>query len=188
MNTASRALILFSCVVWICAPALGRADDRDESVPLPSGWRTFKSPEGRFSAPFPSEPVATTSTHRTLLGPIHGALYAADLGDLRVSVELHDLPRLAAFLLSTDTILERARKGLLEGVGGRAIDERSVVHRGYPARETRYALTDPPSAIERALLVLVENRLYIAIATWSEPAPSDAPLARFFESFEVWAP
>ena len=42
--------------------------------------------------------------------------------------------------------------------------------------------------IERALLVLVENRLYIAIATWSEPAPSDAPLARFFESFEVWAP
>jgi hypothetical protein len=73
-------------------------------------------------------------------------MYAADLGDLSLSVELHDLPRIAAFPFSPDTILDRA------------------------------------------LLVLVERRLYIPIATRPETAPSNVHLARLFEGFEVWAP
>lgn len=185
---AARALALLSSALWIGAAAPVGGSDRPEPAPLQPEWRAFRSEEGRFSVPLPAAPAVTASTHHTLLGPIRGSMYAAELGDLSVSVELHDLPRIAAFLFSPDTILDRARKALLEGVGGRPLDAESAPHMGHPARDVRYALADPAFEIERALLVLVERRLYILIATWPEPAPSDAHLARLFESFEVWAP
>jgi hypothetical protein len=89
-------------------------------------------------------------------------------------------------LLTSDAILDRARAGFLEDVGGRVIDSRSTTRSGFPAREIHYTRPDPSSPEERALMVLVERRLYIVIAT--EPGPPEASAARILRSFEVWRP
>jgi len=186
MNKAPRALILFTCALWVGGPALARGTDGDPVVSEASVWRPFRSPEGRFSILFPGAPVVTSSERGTILGPVRGKRYAVEMGGTRVTVAFHDLPRIAIFLLTSGAILDRARESFLEDVGGRMIDSRSTTHDGFPAREVHYTRPDPASPEERALFVLVEGRLYLAIAT--EPGPPEARAVEVLQSFETRRP
>jgi hypothetical protein len=183
-----RVPILCLASVWICVAATARDLEPPERAPDASEEISFSPPEGRFRAALPTQPVVSGSFRRTFLGKIVEKRYAVNVGDTRVAVELYDLPQVAAILLTEDSILDRARDGLLENVGGRAIAARETSHQSFPAREVTYELADRPARIERALLVLIEPRLYIALASW--PSASSAPPAaeRLFESFEIWPP
>lgn len=184
----SRALTLLVASACLCAGAQARDLDSVDRSWLASPGVAFSPPGGHFSVRVPVEPVTTTSSRRTLLGAISETIYAVEIADRRLAVELRDLPPVAVFLLPGGTILDRARDGLLEAVGGRLVDARETPHRGHPARELTYEIPEEPLRIERALLVLVGRRLYIALATWSAAAGSDPAADRLFETFEVWAP
>ena len=114
MNKAPRALILFTCALWVGGPALARGTDGDPVAPESSVLRPFRSPEGRFSILFHGAPVVTSSERRTMLGPVRGKRFAVERGGTRVTVALHDLPRIATFLLTSSAILDRARE---KGIG-----------------------------------------------------------------------
>ena len=135
----------------------------------------------------PKKPVVSTATRRTFLGPVVGTKYAVDVGDTTVAVELHDLPRMARFLLPANAILGRARDRLVEDTGGRVVAARDALRGGFPARQVTYEL-ERPARVEEALLVLVERRLYIALATWPSGSAIPPAAQRLFESFEVWPP
>ncbi|HEY5656944.1 MAG TPA: hypothetical protein VIY27_04070 [Myxococcota bacterium] len=188
-RTGSRALWLLVASALVCAAA--RAGDLDAAGRgrLASPGIAFSPPGGHFSVRLPVEPAAAaTSTRRTLLGAIAETTYRVEVGDRRFALELRDLPAVAVFLLPSGTILDRARDGLREAVGGRLLDAREAPHRGHPAREIVYEIPGEPLRVERALLVLVGGRLYIALATWPAAADAGPAVDRLFESFEVWEP
>lgn len=191
MKTASRALRLLALLasfLGICGPAPAHGLDAGEPPPHSPQWRSFRSPESRFSVSVPSAPEVTTKTHPTIVGPVRETRYAAGFGETVVAIELHELPRIAVFLLPTGAILDRAREELVKATGGRVIASRDATHRGHSARELTYEIPQQPILKERALLVLVEHRLYIAFATWPEGSQAGPAAARVFESFEIWAP
>jgi hypothetical protein len=188
LSPRRRAQILCLASVWICVAATARGLELPERAPVSSEELSFSPPAGRFRVALPAQPIVSGSSRRTFLGKIVEKRYVVNVGDTRVAVELYDLPHLAAILLTEGVILDRARDGLLENVGGRAIAAGDTSHQSFPAREVTYELSGRPARTERALLVLVEPRLYIALATW--PSGSAAPPAaeRLFESFEIWPP
>jgi len=181
-----RSLLATLPALLLCgASALPEAVPGTPDLPA---WPVFDSPEGRFRVSAPGAPVLTTSTQATFLGPIHQARYAFELAEGQVVVEHHDLPRIATLLLPAGAILGRAQSSLLEDVGGRLLESREVSQQGHPAREIHYEISGPPSLRERALLILVGNRLYLVIATWSPVDDFALPLARLLRSFELQLP
>jgi hypothetical protein len=189
-SRARRRRVQILCVasLWICGAATARDLELPERVPVAPEEIVFSPPGGRFRVVLPAQPVVSGSTRRTLLGTIVEVRYAADIGDTRVARELYDLPHLAAILLPDSAILDRASDGLVEGAGGRVIAAREASHQSFPAREVSYELSDRSARIERALLVLVEHRLYIALATWPSASIAPPTAERLFETFEVWPP
>jgi hypothetical protein len=182
-----RAQILCVASLWICSAASARPLEVAEPAPPASREIAFSPPEGRFSALLPAEPVVSTVTRRTFLGAVVGTRYVVEIGDTTVAVELHDLPRMARLLVPANAILGRARDRLVEDVGTRVVAARDALRGGFPAREVTYEL-ERPARIEEALLVLVERRLYIALATWPRGSAIPPAARRLFESFEVWPP
>lgn len=182
-----RAQILCVAGLWICSPAPARALGAVEPALAASREIALSPPDGRFSAFFPAEPVVSTVVRRTFLGAVVGTRYAVEMGDTTVALELHDLPRMATFLMTTSAILGRARDRLVEDVGGRVVAARDALHGGFPAREVTYEL-EQPARVGKALLVLVERRLYIALANWPGASATHPAAERLFGSFEVWPP
>ena len=180
--------ILCVASLWICGAAPARALEPAERVPLASREIVFSPPGGRFSVRVPAEPVVSAKTRQTLFGAVVETRYAVEIADTSLAVELYELPRIAAFLLPASAILGRARARLLEGTGGRAVATRDAPHRGFPAREVAYEIPEQPIRVEKALLVLVEHRLYIALATWPRALAAHPAAERLFETFEVWQP
>ena len=183
-----RAQILCVASLWICVAAMASGLEPPERAPLVSEEILFSSAEGRFRVVLPAEPVVSESTRRTFLGTIAETRYLADAGDTHLAVEIYDLPPVAAILLPEGTILDRARDALVKGAGDRAVATRDASHQSFPAREVSYELSDRPARIGRALLVLVEPRLYIALASWPSASPPPPEVERLFESFEIWSP
>ena len=50
-----------------------------------------------------------------------------------LAVEMHDQPPVASALLSDDMVLDQAREGLLDDVGGTQIESKSLDYQGAPA-------------------------------------------------------
>ncbi len=174
--------------LWIYSAAPARALEAAEPAAPASREIVFSPPEGRFRVVFPAEPVVSTASRRTFLGAVVETRYAVEIGDTSVAVELHDLPPLARLLLPAGAILGRARDRLVEGAGRRAVAARDAPHLGFPAREVTYDLSEQPARVEKALLVLVGSRLYIALATWPRASAIHSAAERLFETFEVWPP
>lgn len=183
-----RAQILCLASLWICVAATARNLELPERAPVTSEKISFSSSGGRFRVALPAQPIVSRSSRRTFLGRIVETRYVAEVGDTRAIVELYDLPHVAAILLSEGAILDRALDGLLENAGGRRIAARDATHQSFPAREVTYEISDRPARMERALLVLVERRLYIALATWPSAEAPPTAAERLFESFEIWSP
>ena len=151
-------------------------------------WEPYRSEAGRFAVDLPGVPVLSRASHRTLAGRIESAEYLLDAGPLELRVEHHDVPALAGFFVSDRGLLERAERDLVEGEEARTLEAADSRRGGFPAREVRYRL-DPADGREgRALLVLVEGRLYVVAALHPPGAAAEPDLARFFGSLEVWMP
>jgi hypothetical protein len=163
-------------------------DARAPADPLPSRWHAYESAPGRFRLLLPEAPRVTYSSEPTIVGPIHQARYALEVGTTRMQVEHHDLPRLATLILSSRAILGRAADGLVEDERARELERAELAWQGHPALVLRYEIPGVDPLVERALLVLVERRLYIVLAAWPAEATEGEEVARLFGSFEVVRP
>jgi len=148
-------------------------------------WSVFAPPDGRFTVELPGAPAVERDSHWTPVGSVTMTKYWRRVGDALLAVELHDLPPVAAALVSDDRILDQAREGVLRDTGGALLEGRALEVQGSPARDFTYQLPGSARLSEHALAVLVDGRLYILTGLARAPA-SDPAVARFFGSFRCW--
>lgn len=148
--------------------------------------RTVESAEGRFRAQLPEPlPAPERRSRPTLLGAVHEVHYVMPWSGGRVSVEFYDIPRLATLLFPTGLVLDQAADGVVEDMEGREFERVSLERQGHPARLVTYALPGSPGAVERALIVLAESRLYVVVVTSPPGAGLDPKLMGIVDSFEL---
>jgi hypothetical protein len=155
------------------------------AVPACADWSAF-APEGaRFAVEIPGAPAIEHDAHWTPVGSVRMTKYWLRAGDVLLAVELHEIPAVAARLVSDDMILDQARDSLLSDVGGTLLESRALENTGAPAREFVYRLPGRAQLAERVLAVLVGTRLYLVTGMARAPG-SDPEVARFFASFRWW--
>jgi hypothetical protein len=148
-------------------------------------WAAFTPRDGRFAVELPGSPAVERDSHWTPVGSVVMTKYWLRAGDALLAVELHDIPAVAATLVSDDRILDQARDSLVRDVRGTLIEARTLEFSGAPARDFRYRLPGQAQLEERVLAVLVDTRLYLITGMARAPA-SDPEVAHLFESFRCW--
>lgn len=155
--------------------ARARADD----------WPRFAPDTGRFSVDLPGSPAIERDSTWTPVGSVRMIKYWLRVGDALLAVEVHDIPAVAASVISDDTILDQARDSLIRDVDGALVGTRSLEFSGAPARDFLYRLPGRAALAERVLAVLVERRLYLVTGMARDPE-TDPQVVRFFGSFRCW--
>src|SRR4029453_14135517 len=80
----------------------------------PSEWARFEPSDGRFAVEMPGVPAVERDAHWTPGGSITMTKYWLRAGDALLAVEMHDIPPVAAAIISDDRILDQARESLLD--------------------------------------------------------------------------
>jgi hypothetical protein len=148
-------------------------------------WSSFAPRDGRFTVELPGMPTVERDAHWTPVGSIAMTKYWLRAGDALLAVEMHDIPPVAAALVSDDRILDQARESLLDDVQGTLIEGHALVFAGAPARDFRYRLPGPTPLEEHVLAVLIGTRLYM-VTGMARASISDPDVVRFFASFRCW--
>lgn len=141
------------------------------------------SPEDGLRATFPEAPRFDATQETTLLGTLRTRSWEVDHGALRLRVERHELPPLAARVLGGEWLLERAERDLLANLAARDVEAEPAPWGAHPGRRLRYEPGDRPGEREEARLVLAGRLLYVVFA---RGAGGNAALAeRFARSVEI---
>jgi hypothetical protein len=148
-------------------------------------WTTFAPRDGRFAVELPGDPAIERDSHWTPVGSITMTKYWLRVDDALLAVEVHDIPAVAAAVVSDDRILDQARDSLIRDMDGTLIDGRTLEFAGAPARDFRYRLPGAAPLDERVLAVLLDNRLYL-VTGMARAQTSDPAITRLFDSFRCW--
>lgn len=147
-------------------------------------WQRFAPQGGGFSIELPGEPRFERDDRFTPVGSVVETKYWLAVEGAELAVETHDIPTLAAAMMSDALLLDQARDGVIGNEGGTAITSRDLEFEGAPARAFTYRYPGEPVRLERVLTVLVGARIYLLTGTGADPFTHPA-VARFFDSFTV---
>jgi hypothetical protein len=143
----------------------------------------YRSEAGRFSIDFPEQPPAVQElTGSKFSITDNNVRYTAFAEGAEFAVEIHDIPRVAELLLTSQYILERSAKGMFEDIGAREVDSEKISIQGQLAREVAFEIPDR-AFTGRLLLVLAGRRLYLVSVRHPRSIDPPASIASFFESF-----
>jgi hypothetical protein len=112
--------------------------------------------------------------------------YELEDGGLRLRVEFHDVPRVAALMLPRNVILDLAKDSLLADMEARNASVEKTSLRGHPGLTLRYEPGSRPGVAEEARIFLVGGRLYVAFAGAQDLEEQREAAARFLASFDAW--
>ena len=146
----------------------------------------FRSEPGRFRIGFPGDsPTSRAMSGDKFSTTDNDARHVVEVDEAEFSVELHDIPRVAAMLLSDEFVLQQAARGMLDDLGGRQLAARRASRQDQPARWVSFEIPDREVRGD-VLLVLAERRLYLVSS--SHPVEQHPPVtfAKFLESFRFW--
>src|SRR5262245_236234 len=101
----------------------------------PSEWTAFAPDGGYFAVELPGPPAVEGDSHWTPVGTIAMTKYWLRVGDALLAVEVHDIPPVAAALVSNDRILDEARDSVVRDMRGSLIEGRALEVQGAPARD-----------------------------------------------------
>lgn len=149
-------------------------------------WTAFAPQGGQFAVELPGAPAVEGDSHWTPVGTIAMTKYWLRVGDALLAVEVHDIPAVAAALVSDDRILDEARDSVVRDMRGTLIEGRALEFQGAPARDFRYRLPGKAQLEERVLAVLLGTRLYLVTGMARAPV-ADPEVGRFFASFRFWS-
>ncbi len=130
-------------------------------------WQIFTSARGGFSIVMPGTPELHEKVHRSLVGAIQEHTYSVATGDGDYSIEFSDLPWAAVGLGGPGMIFRRAKEGLLRDNGGTETGFSAIELHEHPGRELSFRIPGKESG--KARFFLVEQRLYVLVATASDP-------------------
>jgi hypothetical protein len=184
VSSAGRLNLWFAAVailVLSAGPSAAQLVELGQSGEL----REFRSEAGRFSVRFPGEsPKSEVLRGSRFSATSNNSRHVVELNGAEFGVEIHDVPRGARLFLSSSFILDRAKLGMLDDIGGREIESQEISRQAQPGRLVVYDVPDQ-GLIGQLLLVLAQRRLYLV--TVQHPAQEPPPAhAAFFESFVFW--
>ncbi|MCC6639725.1 MAG: hypothetical protein IT386_01025 [Deltaproteobacteria bacterium] len=159
------------------------------SLPAPANAElasAFVSPEGRFAAVFPAEPMHERSGRDTWAGRVEEGSFDLTRDGLRLRVEYHDVPRMAVAILPPSLVLDLAKQGVLDDMGASGASAEPISLHGHPGLALRYVPAAYPGVTEETRLFLVGSRLYVAFARAEQPGTAEQAVARFLASFDAW--
>ncbi len=156
------------------------------AIGQPGPTAAFVSSEGRFAADFPGDPMPGRAVRDTWAGRMDEGSYELEDRGLRLRVEFHDVPRVAALMLPRSVILDLAKDSLLEDMEARKPSVEKTSLRGHPGLALRYEPGSRPGVVEEAHIFLVGGRLYVAFASAQDLEQQREMAARFLASFDAW--
>lgn len=171
-----RRLAVASCIV--AAMALSQA----HAVELVD----FHSESGRFRIAFPGpDPHTRQMSEEKFQLTTNNVQHHVEVDRTRFAVELHDIPRAAAMFLTDDFVLEQAKQGMLDDMGGQELTSNTVERQSHPARRVEFEI--PESGLRGdLLLVLAKRRLYLVTSLYPKHDEPPIPFNAYAESFEFW--
>lgn len=132
-----------------------------------SVWQQFTSPQGKFMVLMPGKPKPVKQSYPTPLGVINSQGFLVENYGKKVAylVAYSDFP-INLKSNNSNQILDWAGKGILGGVNGKLVSQRSFKLQGFPGRELTYLAT---GGIFKHRMYLVNRRLYqVVVATSKE--------------------
>lgn len=131
-----------------------------------SVWQQFTSPQGKFMVLMPGKPKQVKQAYQTPLGVINSQGFSVEKYGKNVAyfVAYSDFP-INLSPNNSNQILSWAGKGILGGVNGKLISQRSFKLQGFPGREFTYLAT---SGIFKHRMYLVNRRLYQVVVVTSK--------------------
>jgi hypothetical protein len=151
-------------------------------------WRTFTSPEGGFSVLMPGTPTFTATTDHTVVGSVIENLYTLNMPGASYSVEYSDLPGVATFFESDDSLYDDAKEGMLQETGGKLISYIGIEQVGIKGKEIECEVSAKGKLpIQRlcARFLLKDKRLYVPSITIPGGKKDDPLFSRYLDSFRL---
>ena len=176
----------FVCLIALGVAVGGAALARLDSAAGEPG--TYRSDTGRFRVDFPgkSDPTVIVLEGDNFAMTKNNINYSIVSDGIEFSVEIHDIPRVARFMLGSDYILDESVSAKLADMSAREVDVVATSFQGEPAREVVFA-ADNQSFAGRMLLVLADRRIYLVGVLHPPSRDTREVSARFFESFSFWS-
>ena len=153
-----------------------------------TGWRTFTSPEGGFTVLMPGRPTFAAATDHTVVGAVIENLFTLDTPGAAFSAEYSDLPGVATFFDSDNSLYDDAREGLLKRTGGKLIGYSGIEWAGIKGKEIECeipAAGKAPIQRLRARFLLKDKRLYVLSVTIPRGKKDDPLFSRYLDSFRL---
>jgi len=151
-------------------------------------WRTFTSTAGGFSVLMLRIPTFTATTDHTVVGAIIENLYTLNSSEASYSVEYSDLPGVATFFYSDDSLYDDAKEGLLKRTGGKLISYIGIEQVGIKGKEVECdipAAGKLPLSKLKARFLLKDKRLYVLSITIPNGEKDDPLFFRYLDSFRI---
>ena len=151
-------------------------------------WRTFTSRAGGFTILMPGTPTFTATTDHTVVGAVIENLYNLATPAATFSAEYSDLPGIATFFDSDDSIYDDAKEGLLKRTGGKLIKYFGIEQAGITGEEVECEIPAAgklPLRRLRARFLLKDKRLYVPSVTIPDGKKDDPLFSRYLDSFKL---
>ena len=163
--------ITASAIVALHATPAAAADQSDVE---------FQPPGHSFSVSLPTPPRYSRRSTSTIIGKIHTDVWGSKQSGSDYSVAITDLPSIALWFNSADSLFEKARDKMLETLGARQAGLRTL-KRGQFQQELDYFIAGQigaPARRGRAWFALVEDKLIVVTAL--VPLSTSSDLDRYF--------
>ena len=168
-----------ACVTLLASLAAAAGADK----PVKSQWTTFGSPEGRFDILMPGEVKQFPVEVENEFGMTVLHMNVATWDQTMLVANWVDYPPDAARDLP-ERLLDDAREGALENLGGRLVSEKPIKLGRFEGREL---LIEVPrqDRLFRARVYLVGNRLYQTVLFGPPKAVRSKEAQRYLDSFKL---
>ncbi|MEZ4451880.1 MAG: hypothetical protein R3B09_20620 [Nannocystaceae bacterium] len=153
----------------------------------PESWMEFSSDEGRCKLRFPAAPRSESMDAPSPAGPIPTTTIAAEQRGAYYALAYSDYPVELVAESKLDNILDGARNGAVNNIGGTLLKEEQITFAGQKARAFEASASAEGMEVRlSARIFFVAPRLYVLLVVY--PAGQvDAEAQRFFDSFELKA-
>ena len=173
LRDSSRIALLGALLIAFVA----RADDTE--------WREFYSPSDGFRAEIPAEPEFRCSEERTLVGKLLHYRYIVEHPAAHFDLERFDMPAVAAFLLSSRQLLERAKKGYVDKLQLFVDSTEEIELQGYPGLRLLLRRRGAGSLQGETRFILAGRHLFMVEGIPLHPEARSTMVERVFSSFRI---
>jgi hypothetical protein len=148
-------------------------------IPAPGEWISYSSAAGRFGVLMPAEPRVTEQGLDIGAGKLVNNVFLALTQYAVFTASYADFPPPTP---KSKSLLDKARKGVIDGINGKLLSGSNITHKGYPGREFQVS---SDSGLYTSRIFLVSARLYQLVVVAVSGKVSSEDVDRFLNSFEL---